>query len=384
MRLLHVIRSTDAESGGPIEALLRISEVLLQDGHEVEVVSLESAADIAERKFPFCVTGIGEGTRPYHFNPRLTPWLKKHASGFDAVLLHGLWNYSSLGAWRALRNGPTPYFIFAHGMMDPWFKKRYPLKHVAKQVFWLLGEGRVLRDAQSVLFTCEEERLRSKNTFWGFKYHERVALLGTAGPTGDAEEQKQAILKAFPRLNGRRFFLFISRIHPKKGCDLLIEAFGQLVMELPDDLDLVMAGPDALGWSRELRTLAEKLAIADRVHWTGMLKGDLKWGAFRQADAMILPSHQENFGIVVAESMACSTPVLISNKVNIWREVEASNAGFVEEDSLDGTRALMQRFCLLTDTERKEMKMAARRGYEKHFDIEVTARAFERAIGFAE
>jgi glycosyltransferase involved in cell wall biosynthesis len=382
MRLLHIIRDTNPESGGPIEALLRISEVLMRDGHSIEVVSLESAEDVVKRDLPFPATGLGEGIGRYHFNSKLKPWLRRRASNFDAILLHGLWNYSSLGSWRALRKDAPPYFIFAHGMMDPWFRDRYPAKHYAKQLFWLLGEGRVLRDAKGVLFTCEEERQRARNVFLGHRYKERIVLLGTADPQGDPETEKTAFRQAFPNPGRRRFLLFLSRIHPKKGCDLLIQAFGQIASELPADLDMVIAGPDAVGWVPELKSIATELGVADRIHWVGMLKDDLKWGAFRDAEALILPSHQENFGIVVAEAMACSTPVLISNKVNIWREVEASGAGMVEEDSLEGTRNLIRRYNALGSGERVQMGMAAREGYLKYFDIESTAREFERTIGF--
>ncbi|HMG87447.1 MAG TPA: glycosyltransferase [Terracidiphilus sp.] len=268
------------------------------------------------------------------------------------------------------------------GSDDPWFREQYPLKHVAKQIFWTLAEGRVLRDAQSVLFTCEEERLRARGVFNGHPYKERVVLFGTADPEGDPERQKRDFISAFSELQGRKFLLFLSRIHPKKGCDLLLQAFAELAPELSSDLDLVIAGPDQVGWVPELQSLAQRLGIAARVHWPGMLKGDVKWGAFRSADALILPSHQENFGFVVAEAMACFTPVLVSNKVNIWREVEASGCGFVEPDSLDGTRNLIRRFIALPAEGRAEMASKARSGFLKYFDIEVTARDFARAIGF--
>jgi glycosyltransferase involved in cell wall biosynthesis len=144
----------------------------------------------------------------------------------------------------------------------------------------------------------------------------------------------------------------------------------------------VIAGPDQFGWLPELHSLAQKLGIGPRVHWPGMLKGDVKWGAFRSGAALILPSHQENFGFVVAEAMACSTPVLVSDKVNIWREVEASGSGLVEPDTLDGTRNLIRRFHALSPAERDAMSRNARSGFLKYFDIEVTARDFARAIGF--
>jgi glycosyltransferase involved in cell wall biosynthesis len=382
MKLLHVIAGSDQESGGPIEALLRISEVLIRDGHQVAVVTLEDEAEIAGRKFPFPIAGLGHGTRPYRYNPQLAPWLEQNARRFDAVVLHGLWNYSSFGSWRGLRKGHTPYYIFAHGMMDPWFREKYPLKHLAKQVFWTLAEGRVLRDARSVLFTCEEERVRAQGVFTGHAYKERVVLFGTADPVGDPDRQKRAFGSAFADLHDRNFLLFLSRIHPKKGCDLLLQAFAELTPELPSSLDLMIAGPDQVGWVPELQSLAQRLGIAARVHWPGMLRGDVKWGAFRSADALILPSHQENFGFVVAEAMACATPVLISNKVNIWREVETSGCGFVEPDSLVGTRNLIRRFVALPAANRAKMASNARSGFLKYFDIEVTARDFASAIGF--
>jgi glycosyltransferase involved in cell wall biosynthesis len=382
MRLLHVIAGTDPESGGPIEAILRISEILIHDGHQVAVVSLEDEREVTRRNFPFPVTGLGYGTRPYRFNTRLTPWLRENAHAFDAVILHGLWNYSSFGAWRALSGGPTPYYVFTHGMMDPWFREEYPLKHLAKQIYWTVAEGRVLRDAKAVLFTCEEEQLRARNVFEGHSYKEQVVSYGTADPKGDANVQKATFCAAFPRLKDRRFLLFLSRIHPKKGCDLLIQVFAELCAELSPDLDLVMAGPDQLGWVSELKALADKLGIAGRIHWPSMLKDDLKWGAIRSAYALILPSHQENFGFVVVEAMACGTPVLISDKVNIWREVDASQGGFVEPDTLAGIRNLMRRLLALSPQAREQMSRHARGGFLRYFDIEVAARGFARTIGF--
>jgi glycosyltransferase involved in cell wall biosynthesis len=380
MRLLHIICSTDAESGGPIEALKRISEVHLRDGHTIEAVSLEAPEEAAARQFDFPLIGVGRGVGKYRFASSLTPWVKKNAANYDAVVLHGLWNYSSVGAWRALRKLQTPYFIFAHGMMDPWFREQYPLKHFAKQIYWSLLEGRVLRRAASVLFTCREEMERARNVFRGHSYRGRVVLFGTADPGGDAATTIAEFAAAFPELKNRRFLLFLSRIHPKKGCDLLIRAFAACISTIPADLDFIIAGPDQVGWVPTLKSLAGKLGVADRIHWPGMLTGNLKWGAFRSAEAMILPSHTENFGFVVAEAMACSTPVLISDKVNIWREVEAAGGGFVEPDTEEGTKNLIRKFVALPPEEHARMRSNAREGFLRHFDIEVSARDFARMV----
>jgi len=383
MRLLRVIRSTGPESGGPIEALLRSSEILLRDGHEVEVASLESEAEAAKRNFPFPIVALGSGIGRYAYNPRLTSWIKENASRFDAVVLHGLWNYSSYGAWRALRNQSTPYFVFSHGMMDPWFRRRYPFKHIAKLGYWWLFEGRVLRDAAAVLFTSEEERMRARHVFYGHSYKERVVRYGTSGPVGDPDSDKVAFFAACPAVKGRRFLLFLSRIHPKKGCDILIEAFANCQSTIAPDIDLVIAGPDQVRWAPYLQALATRLGISSRVHWPGMLTGACKWGALRNANAMILPSHQENFGITVAEAMACSTPVLISDQVNIWREVKASEGGFVQPDTLQGTEDLILQFCELSPDKQRQMATAARQGFVKCFDSEAAARDFANVIGFA-
>ena len=380
MRLLHVICTTDSESGGPIEALKRISDVMVRDGHGIQAVSLESPEEAARRSFSFPLIGVGRGIGKYRYAASLTRWLRQNAENYDAVILHGLWNYSSAGAWRALKKHRTPYFVFAHGMMDPWFKSKYPLKHIAKQVYWTLVEGRVLKGARRVFFTCGEEMVQARNVFRGHAYRERVVLFGTADPGVDTSTTAAEFSAAFPALKNRRFFLFLSRIHPKKGCDLLIRAFADCIAEIPSDLDLVMAGPDQVGWSRELKAMAGQHGVADRIHWTGMLTGNLKWGAFCAAEAMILPSHQENFGFVVAEAMACCTPVLISNKVNIWREVEAANAGFVEPDTEEGTRNLIRRFAALSPEHRSKTRLNARAGFKQNFDIESSARDFAKTI----
>ena len=372
-RVLQVIHSTDPKSGGPIEAVRRISELMLNEGHQVEIACLETNEVASSRSFPFPVVALGTGIGKFGFNPRLTQWIWRNIKSFDVVVLHGLWNFSSLGAWLALRRESTPYFIYAHGMLDYYFRDRYPVKHLIKQLYWWIAEGRVLRDAVEVLFTCEEEQIRARNVFRGFPYRERIARFGTAEPEGDAETDKHAFKSALPTLGKRPFLLYLSRIHRKKGCDLLIRAFAESMNLIPPDLDLVIAGPDQTGWTSELKELANELGVSRRIHWPGMLKDEAKWGAFRSAEAMILPSHQENFGIVVAESMACSTPVLISDKVNIWREVVSSQSGFVEPDTLEGTKGLIRRFIALSNDERMVMRSAARQGFLKHFAMEATA-----------
>jgi glycosyltransferase involved in cell wall biosynthesis len=162
--------------------------------------------------------------------------------------------------------------------------------------------------------------------------------------------------------------LYLGRVHPKKGADLLIDAFAAVASQ-DASLDLVMAGPGDPGWMEELRLRAEGHGLGRRVVWTGMLSGELKWGAFRCAEAFVLPSHQENFGIAVVEAMACGVPVLISKQVNIWREIDAAAAGFAADDDAQGTRSLFERWLGLEPEARTAMGRRAVACFRSHFDI---------------
>src|SRR5262249_6945809 len=159
------------------------------------------------------------------------------------------------------------------------FKYRHPLKHLKKWLYWPWAEYRVLRDARGVLFTCEEEKRLARQSFGLYNVREMTVSYGTPGPEGDAVAQRAAFLVKFPHLRGRRLWLFLGRLHPKKGCDLLVEAFAGVAQRDPS-LHLVMAGPDSSGLQAELSSRADKLGLAGRVTWTGLLRDELKWGAF--------------------------------------------------------------------------------------------------------
>jgi len=171
----------------------------------------------------------------------------------------------------------------------------------------------------------------------------------------------------------------MGRIHPKKGCDLLIEAFAKSLAGHPD-WHLVFAGPDQLGWQRKLDCRASQLGVADRITWTGMISGALKWGALRSAEVFALPSHQENFGIAVSEALAAGVPVLISNKVNIWREIESDGAGMIAEDTLQGTCDILRDYVEMSTDKRLAMRERARRCFEQRFEITKAVKSFQAVL----
>lgn len=380
LRILHSIHSVNPAGGGVIEGVTQLAAVNQRDGHRVEIVSMDSPGDAWVKGCPLKCHAMGPALGGYGYSPRFVAWLRAHRRDYDVVIVNGIWQFSSFGVWLALNGTNTPYFVFTHGMLDPWFKRTYPLKHLKKWLYWFWADYRVLRDATAVLFTSEEERRLARQSFWLYKCDEAVVNYGTVGPAGDEAVQRRVFLEKFPHLADKRCLLFLSRIHVKKGPDLLLEALAQAMRQRPaeqtKDLHLVIAGPNSHGYACELASKAERLGLGDRVTWTGMLAGDLKWGAFYASEVFVLPSHQENFGVAVAEAMACGLPVLISNKVNIWREIQLAHAGLVESDDLEGTRLLLDKWFEKSEAERNEMRIHARRCFELRFHVDHSAGQF--------
>lgn len=284
MRILHVITTVNPDKGGVIEGLKQLGVALQRLGHIVEVVSLDDpkASWLKTLSLPHYPLGpviFNSNVLHYYYSPRLKPWLRVNAKKYDAIIINGIWQYHSIATRSVLRKMNMPYFIFPHGMLDPWFKQAYPVKHFLKWLYWIWTDYKVLRDAKYVLFTCEEERIQSRRSFSLYRCREKVVSLGTSVPMEYPAQQREAFLGEFPGLRDKRLVLFISRIHPKKGCDLLIEAFSR-VAGRDASLHLVMAGPYQADLQTKLVKLSESLGIADRITWTGMLSGNIKWGVY--------------------------------------------------------------------------------------------------------
>lgn len=377
--ILELTSSIDPRGGGVIAGLTALASERAIHGHETTIVSLDAPDAFDPASLPFHWVGVGPGLGSYRYTSRLSQWLSTHVRDFDAVIINGLWQWHSFGAWRTLRRLGVPYLVFTHGMLDPWFKRRYPLKHLKKMLYWPWAEYRVVRDAAAVCFTCEQERILAKQSFRLYQARERVTGLGIAPPPPATQAQIQAFLAAIPAARNKRVLLFLSRIHEKKGCDLLIQAFAQ---ELAKDTSwhLVIAGPDQDGWKKKLELMAQKHGISERISWPGMLTGEAKWGAFRAAEVFCLPSHQENFGLVVAEALACGCPVLISDQVNIFQEVLSDVAGFVEPDTAAGCASLLRRWQALPHFEAAQMRTRAIAVYHRHFHVSASMTNIDAVI----
>ena len=304
-KVVHLTHSKDLRTGGVIEAVLRLNDCLQEEGIESSVTD-----------------------DPRGIAPSVTQ-----------VICHGLWQWPGVVARKNYLARGTPYFLFPHGMLDPWFKRTYPIKHFKKQTYWWWRQGRILQDAKAVCFTTEEERRLAQKTFRPYKANEVVTGLGVSDPPGKDEKQRKEFFEKFPKLKDRKRLLYLGRMHPKKGLDLLIRSFLTNYLE---GETLVLVGPLDEPDRYLTKLLDETKGMDEKIVWTGMLSGDLKWGALRSADALVLPSHQENYGMVVAESLSVGTPVFLTDKVNLWREVTEAGAGVVAKDDESGIDRLLK------------------------------------------
>jgi len=347
-------------------------------GHSLDVLCLDPPDAKDSTANPFRIHALGQGRGAWNYHPALLPWLKKHLPDYDAAILNGLWQFQGYALWKASQTpGAPPYFIFPHGMLDPWFQKMSvrPMKAVRNWVYWKAIQHRIIHQSAGLLFTCEEEKRLAREPFSPYRpKKEAVVGLGVPEPPDFHSTMTVAFEEKCPGIAGQRYFLFMGRIHPKKGVDLLINAYATLgraaAMMGRQIPRLVIAGPELEGeYGREMQKLALQVCPPGSVYWPGMLSGGAKWGALYGCEAFVLISHQENFGIAVVEALACGKPVLISSQINIWREIEEDRAGLVREDTRPGAEELFRQWQSLSPGDLDVIRNAAKACYQNRFGI---------------
>lgn len=375
-RILDVVTTVDPKAGGVAESIRTRGEMLASLGHVQHVASLDDPDASHVASYPQTIFALGNGITHWKYQPKLDHFLRENIAKYNAVIVDGIWQYPAFAVRRAALNASIPYFVYPHGMLDPWFNQSNRAKHVKKLLFWFWSERRVLRDAERVLFTCTEEMRLAAGSFPRFQCKGEVVSFGAASPPDVTSEIDCVPL--LRDLKNERIILFLGRITPKKGCDLIVEAAAK--MTLPADLSFVFAGPADLAYEEYLRRRIAALGLTSRFHWLGMLDSMRRWSALRACDAFILPSHQENFGLAAAEAMACGRAVLVSNKVNIWREIQDGGAGYVEADTIEGTKRLLERWLGTPSKERTRMNQQARDLFNRKFSAHSMAKDLLRII----
>ncbi|HEU4712718.1 MAG TPA: glycosyltransferase [Pyrinomonadaceae bacterium] len=314
MRVLHVIPSVSERSGGPATAIVPMCRALQASGVAVLLVTTDAGLrernggprvatlhDVPAILFP---SQFGES---FKYSRPLAIWLNANARQFDLAHIHAVFNHASIAAARACRKANVPYLVRPLGTLDPWSMKQKPLR---KRLFWSLEGKTMLGGAAAVHYTSQAEKMATEGGL-GVN-HGKVIPLGIdrcASPANTARSSD-------------RYVLVLSRLHPKKGLEVLIDAFASLEL---DRWRLVIAGDGPADYVATLK----RRATCDRISFVGWVEGETKHALLNGASLLALPSYQENFGLCVMEALARSVPVVISPHVNLADEIAAADAGWI-------------------------------------------------------
>ena len=245
--------------------------------------------------------------------------------GAAGIHIHGLWEQSTALAAAEARSLKVPYVMSAHGMLEPWALENKKLK---KLVYAALVERANVAGARALHALTQAEARQ----FVGFGARSPIAVIPNAVDLPDRADAS-LFLRDFPELRGKRLVLFLARLHPKKGLDLLLEAWAEVVADFPD-AHLVVAGPDSEGTLARLRHFVADRGLVGNVCFAGLLQGAMKWSALAAAEAFVLPSFSEGQSVGVLEAMGMGLPVIVTEACNM-PEVRELDLGWTIQPHLE-------------------------------------------------
>jgi glycosyltransferase involved in cell wall biosynthesis len=355
MRILHVIPSLSPKQGGPSFALPLIARSLVASGVSVDVATtdddglghrIESLKDSWVERDGYRLRYFPKQTEFYKCSWPFRKWMKGHIRDYDLVHVHAVFSFTSNCASRQARRRKVPYIIRPLGVLNRWGMENR--RRWIKSLSFRLIEEPLLRDAAAIHYTSHAEQREAEQT--GVQARSAMIPLGIDIDQFAKLPSPELFYVRCPQAAGREVVLFLSRIDPKKGLDLLLPAFAQVKQEHPQAL-LVIAGNGEAGYVESLQKEADRLGLRDDVLWPGFLGGIDKLSAFAAATVYVLPSHSENFGIALVEALAAGLPCVTTTGVAASEELAEHGAGIVvAAESSAIARALVQ---LLHDEARR-------------------------------
>ena len=346
MKVLHVIPSVATSDGGPSYAVRSMALGLKRLEVDVHIATTDAdqppgwhvPLGVAQEEEEATVWYFRRQTGFYKFSWPLTRWLSKHIADYDLAHIHALFSYATLpAALFAWRRG-VPYVVRPLGTLNRWGMQNR--RRILKRISFLMLERHILRHAALVHYTSEQEHLEAselgvEGPFVVIPPGVDLSAFTPLPPPGNFRNQ-------YPELTGRTLILFLSRLDPVKGLDLLLPAFAQARQARPD-VALALAGRGASEYEGRLQRWIRELGLQSDVLFTGFLESEQKMAALADCDLFVLPSYSESFGVAVVEAMACGKPVLISDQVAIHREVAQHDAGLVVPCAVDALASALLR-----------------------------------------
>ena len=332
MRILHLIPYMHPSAGGPPVVVDRWCVELQKLGCDVHVLTTDGYADgdsdewIQEYQARYPMTVLPKrGPKGFGYSRQMRAEFQRLLAETDLVHVHNLWGYTNLLAAKFCPPANVPCLVSTHGMLDPNSVGRKRLK---KQVYGNLLEFPALRKTTGLVFTHPEEERLAREQCAGLPAGHVVPLGTEEPPDKTPEELTEHFLTLFPQCRDRRRIVFLSRLHSKKGLDLLIPAIKRVVAQQPD-AQLLLVGPGEPDYVAWLKGLCEEHGVADHTLFVGSLAGVDKWAALAAGDVYALPSYQENFAIALVEALRVGSPVICSQRVNLWSDLQQADAATV-------------------------------------------------------
>ena len=330
MRVLHVIPFLDPVQGGPPIFVLDLVATLTEMGIQSTIVTTQRPGERRMMSTDFRVITFSCDLPWYRYSSRLWMWLLENAASFDLFHVHYLFTFPSFAAARIGRLGKVPYVLHPHGVLNVWgLRHRRPL---LKRAWLRLFERPILRDAATVLYASDEEKAEA--TLTHLSENSQILPYAVRPPRADRIQLARAFHQRRPSRQSL-LVLYLSRLDPKKGQEVLIPAWGAIISRFPGAL-LLIAGSGSPAYEHSLRQLASRHGIEHHIAFLGFLSGEERWAALAAADVFVLPSYSESFGIAVIEAMCVGTPVVLSNAVALSRAVREACAGLVTPCSVEG------------------------------------------------
>jgi glycosyltransferase involved in cell wall biosynthesis len=371
VKVLHVIPSVGPLHGGPSLVTRVLARGLSDRGIETDVVCTDD--NFGSRiRVPLNKPVRQDGATFRYFARQLkfytcslplARWLWQHIPDYDVIHIHALFSWSSTVAAVTSRIKGRPYIVRPLGVLSRWgMKNRRPL---FKRLSFRLCETRILRGAYAVQFTSELERREAED----LKVDCSVAMIPNPVDLVDAPAASIGRFRSrYPGTEAKILFLFLSRIDPKKGLELLLEAFARVRAENPETA-LAIAGDGNPEYVASLHSKAAQLGLQNAIVWTGFVQGQAKHEAVADSDIFVLPSYSENFAVSVVEAMGAGLPVVISDQVGISPEIRAAGAGIVTACRVESLAAAM--LTLARDSGlRKEMALRGRKLARDRFSVD--------------
>lgn len=361
MNILHYLPSFRLQRGGPVRAVLDLASGLVRRGHRVTLLTCDYG-DIpkAWAEGSAAHPRVVEVSQPEIVNGPIASVhravLKAEVNASNVVHVHGVWNYSNVQMANLARAAGKPYLVSLRGMLDDWSMEQKALK---KRVFHFLIYKALLERAAAVHCTAQAELNQSKKWFprgRGVVIANLLDLQPFRTPPGPGlARERFAVLT-----NGRKNVLFLSRLHYKKGVEVLIAAAG-LLNGRGIKYNFILAGDGEEGYVRELKANAVAMGVQDDIHFVGHVAGDLKISLYQAADIFALPTSQENFGFVFPEALASGTPVITTKGVDIWGELKSGGGASIVDRTAEAFATEIE--AILTDDQRMEKMRAAARPF---------------------